>query len=64
MVVPSHPSRIAKGGKGEGSPVSKRRSTASFRVSQLLTFAGHMVVPVYERTLRVIAPGPDVELEE
>ena len=23
-----------------------------------------MVVPVYERTLRIITPGPDVELEE
>jgi len=30
----------------------------------LLTFAGHVVVPVHERALRVIAPGPDVELEE
>ena len=30
----------------------------------LLTCAGHLVVPVHERALRVIAPGPDVELEE
>jgi len=30
----------------------------------LLTRAGHVVVPVHERALRVIAPGPNVELEE
>jgi hypothetical protein len=30
----------------------------------LLTCAGHVVVPVHERALRVIAPGPDLELEE
>ncbi len=30
----------------------------------LFTCAGHVVVPVHERALRVIAPGPDVELEE
>jgi hypothetical protein len=30
----------------------------------LLTFTGHVVVPVYERTLRVITPCPDVEFEE
>lgn len=30
----------------------------------VLTCAGHVVVPVYERTLWVVAPGPNVELEE
>jgi hypothetical protein len=30
----------------------------------LLTFAGHIVVPVDERTLGVVAPRPDVQLEE
>jgi hypothetical protein len=30
----------------------------------LLTVAGHVVVPVHERPLRIIPPGPDVEFEE
>lgn len=29
-----------------------------------LFFARHVVVPVHERTLRIVAPGPDVQLEE
>ena len=27
-------------------------------------FAGHVIVPVHERTLRVVAPGPDVQFEK
>jgi hypothetical protein len=30
----------------------------------LFTGAGDVVVPIYERALGVIAPGPDVKLEE
>ena len=30
----------------------------------LFTCAGHVVVPVHKRALRVVPPGPDVELEE
>ena len=33
-------------------------------VGWLLGAAGYFVVPVHERALRVIAPGPDVEFEE
>src|SRR5438270_5589889 len=29
----------------------------------LLTFAAHPRVPVHERTIGVVAPGPDVQLE-
>ena len=63
-LAPAPPFKNCKGGTGYFPPDSKHRSKASFRVSQLLTFAGHVVVPVHERALRVIAPGPDVELEE
>jgi hypothetical protein len=34
------------------------------RSSKLLIVASYRVVPVHERALRVVAPSPDVELEE
>ncbi len=30
----------------------------------LLTFAGHVVIPVHERAIGVLSPGPDMEFEE
>ncbi|MGB8733792.1 MAG: hypothetical protein WCC99_21240, partial [Candidatus Sulfotelmatobacter sp.] len=44
--------------------VRKTGQVTSKAPFDLLTSAGHVVVPVHERALRVIAPGPDVELEE
>jgi len=46
------------------SKSTKDRSGHGNASIDLLTGAGHMVVPVHERALRVIAPSPDVELEE
>ena len=44
--------------------VRKTGQVTSNASIDLLTSAGHVVVPVHERTLWVTAPGPDVELEE
>jgi len=30
----------------------------------LLTFASYIVIPVHERALRIVSPGPDVQFEE
>ena len=44
--------------------VRKTGQVTSNASIDLLISAGHVVVPVHERTLWVTAPGPDVELEE
>jgi hypothetical protein len=42
----------------------KARQITSNASRDSFTRAGHIVVPVHERTLRVIAPRPDVELKD
>jgi hypothetical protein len=55
LVAPLEPAiRRAGGGK---LPTNR---TAGPR---LFTLAAHFVIPVYERTVRVVPPGPDVQFE-
>src|ERR1035438_10536176 len=43
---------------GPYAPTAHRTSAID-----LFTFAGHLVVPVHERTVRVVPPSPDVQFE-
>jgi len=39
------------------------RNQSSFQRDLLFAFAGHLAIPVHERAVGVVPPGPDVQLE-
>src|ERR1017187_600729 len=63
LILQSPPDFTTPKGGALVPPLFQSRKRA-FPFPQLLPCTGHVIVPIYERTLRVIAPGPDVELEE